>query len=134
MEKLKFKSPDDVEAVYYEAMRRCDSQVMVALWADGEVVCVHPGSGPVIGYEAVARSWKHMFTNARMPDFEVSVINRTTGSDLAVHLVVEQLPQSDDSTVTVLATNVYRKTEAGWLMVEHHASVVEPRLEEHTLQ
>ena len=132
--KLEFKSADEAEAVYYESFRRCDVQVMAALWADGDVICVHPGSAAVVGYEAVVRSWQHILADARMPDFEVSVIKRTVTDQLAVHLVAEQLSSGDENAALVLATNVYQRLSGGWLMIEHHASLVEARLEGHTLQ
>lgn len=132
-DKLEFKSPDDVEAVYYEAFRHCDSDVMAALWADGDVICVHPGAGVLLGHAAVARSWKHILENSMMPEIDVTVIQRTQTDELAVHLVTEEI-EIDTETVIVLATNVYQKGDSGWLMVEHHASVVETQQETHTLQ
>lgn len=132
-DKLEFKSPDDVEAVYYEAFRHCDTDVMAALWADGDVICVHPGAGVLLGYAAVVRSWKHILENSMMPEIEVSVVQRTQSDDLAVHLVTEEI-EIDAETVFVLATNVYRKGDSGWLMIEHHASVVEVQQESRTLQ
>ena len=68
-----------------------------------------------------------------MPEMQVNVISRTQSDDLAVHLVTEQI-DSDEEAVVVLATNVYQKTDAGWLIVEHHASLVEFHQEQRTLQ
>lgn len=132
--KLEFQSPEDTEAVYYEAFRHCDARVMAALWADGDVICVHPGSGAVVGHTAVARSWAHIFDNAQPPQLTVSVARRTVGDDLAVHVVTEQFASENAATTVVLATNVYRKFDAGWLMIEHHASLVEVAGHAHTLQ
>lgn len=132
--KLEFNNPDDVEAVYYEAFQHCDIDVMRALWADGDVVCVHPGAGVLIGHAAVARSWKHIFENAVMPEVEVTVIKRTMVDDLAVHLVTEEIAGDEEGAVLVLATNVYQKCDSGWLMVEHHASLVEMQQDKPTLQ
>ena len=132
--RLSFKTPDDVETVYYEAFRRADGKVMAALWAEGDVVCVHPGSGAVVGRDAVIRSWGHILDNAGMSQIETAVVNRAVTDDLAVHLVAERLGAGTASEVMVLATNVYRRFEQGWLMIEHHASLVEARQEGGTLQ
>lgn len=119
--KLEFTTPDEAEVVFYEAFIHCDSQVMAALWGDGEVVCVHPGSAAILGHEAVQRSWRHILDQARHPELEFRVLRRSVSQDLAVHLVAEQLNQT-----LVLATNVYQRFHSGWLMVEHHASLVQP--------
>lgn len=131
--KLEFKSPDDVESVYYECFIHCDAEVMLALWADTDVVCIHPGSAAIIGIDAVRRSWAHIFANAQMPTLQFSVIKRTVTDELAVHLVVEEFAVADGTT-SVLATNVYQKFDSGWLMVEHHASLVMGQAEGQTLQ
>jgi hypothetical protein len=132
--KLEFKTPDEVEAVFYEAFAHCDKDVMTALWADGDVICIHPGSGAVVGYEAVVRSWAHIFTNARMPDIKFTVARRTLSGDLAVHLVTEEISTGDAAAAVVLVTNVYQKFESGWLMIEHHGSLVQSRTQNQTLQ
>lgn len=132
--KISFKNPDEVETVFYESFSRCDAEVMAALWADGDVICVHPGSGIILGYQAVARSWRHIFTNARMPRVELSVVKRTVTDNMAVHLVTETVTGAEEMSTVVLATNVYQKFHGGWLMIQHHASVIESRQENRTLQ
>jgi hypothetical protein len=39
--------------------------------------------------------------------------------------VAEEILSSGTVTAVVLATNVYRKFDSGWLMIEHHASLVQ---------
>ncbi|GAB4353151.1 MAG: nuclear transport factor 2 family protein [Gammaproteobacteria bacterium] len=130
---LHFRSPDEVEAVYYEAFGRCDAEVMAALWAEGDVVCVHPGSGAVVGHEAVARSWRHIFAGARPPRVSYRVGKRTVSDSLAVHILTETIGGAGEEAV-VLATNVYQKFAEGWLMIEHHASLVQTPQSQHTVQ
>lgn len=132
--KLTVRTPDEAEAVYYEAFQHCDSDVMAALWADDDAVCVHPGSGAVVGYARVARSYAHIFTHAQRPDIRFSVVKRIHTDALAVHLVTEDISTGADTPVRVLATNVYRKYAEGWLMVAHHASVVQARPPSQTVQ
>ena len=132
--KVTCRSPDEVEAIFYEAFRHCDSAVMAALWADGEVMCVHPGSGAILGHAQVARSFAHIFAHAERPEIQYSVVKRMASDDLAVHLVMEELSTGPDTPAQVLATNVYRRFAQGWLMVAHHASVVQARVSSQTVQ
>jgi ketosteroid isomerase-like protein len=132
--KLTLQTPDEAEAVFYEAFQRCDSEVMAALWADGDVVCVHPGSDAIIGHVQIARSFVHIFTGAQRPSIQFSVEKRMASADLAVHLVTEDIATGPGTAARVLATNVYRKDAQGWLMVAHHASVVQARSQAQTVQ
>ena len=121
--KLAFQTPDEVEAVFYEAFRHCDKDVMAALWAEGDVFCIHPSSGAIVGHEAVVRSWAHIFTDASLPEVKYRVGKRTVSGDLAVHLVTEEISTGGEAAV-VFCTNVYQQFDSGWLMIEHHASMV----------
>ena len=132
--KLQFNTPDEVEAVFYEAFMRCDPDVMAGLWADEGVVCVHPGSRAIIDYDSVIRSWANIFSNANRTEMKYTVISRLISKDLAVYVVVEEMLSSDTVTAVVLATNVCRKFDSGWLMIEHHASLVQNRSNGQTLQ
>ena len=132
--KLEFRTADEAEAVYYEAFGHCDLQVMASLWADGDVVCIHPGSGVIAGYEAVMRSWSHIFENSSHSDVKYQVVKRMVTNSLAVHLVTEEVSTEGRSPALVLATNVYQRRESGWLMVEHHGSLIQSRRQPHTLQ
>lgn len=131
--KLELKTPDEAEAVYYEAFLHCDTEVMAALWADGDVVCIHPSSGAIIGHDKVVRSWAHIFEGALPPEIKFTVGKKVMSGDLAVHLVVEEIATGSESAV-VLATNVYQRFESGWLMTEHHGSVVHTMSQDQTLQ
>lgn len=132
--KINLRTPDEAEIVFYETFMHCDTETMAALWADGDVVCIHPGSAAIVGYDAVMGSWSQIFTNARPPQITYSAIKRTVSKDLAVNLVMEEISTDGAETALVLATNIYQKFECGWLMVEHHGSLVPARPQKHTLQ
>lgn len=129
-----FAQPDDAEAAFYLAFRQCDPNAMQAVWANDKVVCVHPGSAAIIGYEAVLRSWQHIFANAALPHLQTKVMHRIANDNLAIHVVEEQIATGDNTSARVLATNVYRKQDGRWLMVEHHGSLIQMQSEQHTLQ
>jgi len=132
--KLKLKTPDEAETVYYEAFKHCDAKVMAALWADGDVVCIHPGSAAIVGHDAVVRSWNHIFENSRPPKITFTVVRSTVADSLAVNLVTEEIATGYGESVLVLATNVYQKFNDKWLMIEHHASLVQSSIQQPTLQ
>ncbi len=132
--KLQFKTPDEAEAVFYESFMRCDPDVMAGLWADEDVVCVHPGAGVIVEYDAIIRSWANIFSNVDSAEMKITVIRRVLSDELAVYVVAEEMLNSGQVAAVVLATNVYRKFDCGWLMVEHHASLVQNQSNGQTLQ
>lgn len=132
--KLKLKTPDEAETVFYEAFMHCDDKVMAALWADGDVVCIHPGSRAIVGHQVVVRSWTHIFHNAHPPQITYTVRNRIITDELVISLVIEEVSTDRDQAAQVLATNIYRKFENGWLMIEHHGSLVESYTQNYTIQ
>ena len=131
---LKIATADEAETVFYEAFIHADIDVMTALWADDDVVCVHPGSGVVSGYQAVIRSWQHILGDAQGPGIRYSLLNKTQTDELAVHVVAEEILHDGAVVALVVATNVYQKFEQGWLIVEHHGSVVHQEHRGETLQ
>jgi hypothetical protein len=132
--KLQFKTPDEVDAVFYEAFMRCDPEVMAGLWADEDVVCVHPGAGIIVEYGAIIRSWENIFSNVDSAEMKTTVIRRVLSDELAVYVVAEEMLSSGQVAAVVLATNVYRRYDSGWLMIEHHASLVQNQSNGQTLQ
>ena len=134
MSKPQFKTPDEVDAVFYEAFMHCDPDVMAALWADKDVICVHPGAGAIMDYAAIVSSWANIFSNAQRTEMNHTVIKRMVSNELAVYVVAEEMLSSGALAAVVLATNVYRKFESGWLMIEHHSSLVQNRRKGQTLQ
>ena len=132
--KLQFKTPDEADAVFYEAFMRCDPDVMAGLWADEDVVCVHPGAGVIVEYGAIIRSWENIFSNVDSAEMKTTVIRRVLSDELAVYIVAEEMLSSGQVAAVVLATNVYRRFDSGWLMIEHHASLVQNQANGQTLQ
>ena len=56
--------------------------------------------------------------------FTIDGIRTILTDDLAIHLVNENIEVVDGGgrRFVVLATNAYRRTDAGWRIVLHHAS------------
>jgi hypothetical protein len=131
---LQIQTPDEAETVFYEAFIHGDGDVMAALWADVDVVCVHPGSGLIHGHDAVVRSWSHILEHTQGSDIRYTAIKKSITDELAVHIVTEELMDGGSIMGVVIATNVYQKFDKGWLMIEHHGSLIQQQHEGETLQ
>lgn len=131
---LHIKSAAEAESVFYEAFNHCDADVMAALWAEEDVICIHPGSGLISGHEAVVKSWRHVLDRSQTPQIRYTTTQMSSNDGLAVHVVVEEIIDNGMAVAVVLATNVYRRLEHGWLMVEHHGSLVQQQRQGVTLQ
>ena len=115
-----------VEQAFYQAFEHCSLDEMRAIWLDDEsAACVHPGGPLLRGTTRILSSWASIFSGASPPTIRHNEIQRVVTDDLAIHTVEELIaPNGDDSDPTrVIATNVYQRTEAGWRMLTHHASL-----------
>lgn len=120
-----FETADKAEEAFYHAFVHCDHQAMKAVWMDDEVVCIHPSSHAIVGYDAVMRSWSNIFSGAALPNIQFNVIKKTVSDTLVVHVVEEHISaEVGVPSAVVLATNIFRKTDEGWLMIEHHAAMM----------
>jgi uncharacterized protein (TIGR02246 family) len=122
-------SPDDVEALFYEALQRGDVAQLMSVWADDdEIVCVHPGGGRLVGAAQIRESFEAIFANGAVPA-QPEQIRRLQSLTCAVHHLVERItvqgPEGEQHA-WVLATNVYLKTAEGWRLAAHHASPAHP--------
>ena len=130
----RFSTPDEAEAGYYKAFSKCDADAMARVWAEDDVICIHPGGRAIVDRGSIIRSWESIFNNSSGAKIEYAVVRQWVADDLAVHLVSEELTVLGTETVVVLATNVYRRIADNWFMVEHHASLVQRQGKARTLQ
>ena len=118
-------SPEDIEAQFYEALQHGDLEKLMAVWADDdEIVCVHPNGPRVVGPAAIRASFEAIFEQGALP-VEPTQVRRLQSVSSAVHHLVELVhvvSAEGARTASMLATNVYVKTELGWRLVAHHAS------------
>jgi ketosteroid isomerase-like protein len=125
-------------AALYDAFETGDIDLMEALWLDeddaDDVVCIHPGWLPVRGRRAVLRSWSMIMANTTYIQFVLTDVQVRVDGDVAVVTCGENmltgLPASDAEPSPglaggrAIATNVFRRTPAGWRLWIHHASPV----------
>ena len=123
-------SPDETEALFYEALQRGDIDKLMACWADeDDIVCVHPGGARLLGAGAIRAAFDMMFTNGSI-QARAEKVHRVESLGSSVHSVLERIEVLTDEGprhAYVIATNVYQKTPLGWRMVAHHASPGTPR-------
>lgn len=121
-----FPTALDAENAFYEALERCDLELMMAVWAeDEEILCVHPGGPRFCGQEQVRDSWRQILASGER--LRVQVARRTViaGVMFALHSLHEVITVAGEPRARppVVVTNVYLRTAAGWRMIVHHASL-----------
>lgn len=118
----------EVNANFYRAFESLDIQRMAAVWARGDHVrCVHPGWSLLSGWEAVKASWELIFANTKEIRFTLTDVRVQIRGPLAWVVLTENLlsqVQQDVTSTSILATNIYEKTNGVWKMVHHHSSHV----------
>ena len=115
-------SADEVEALFYEALRQGDVGQLMACWADDdEICCVHPNGERLIGAAAIRAGFERLLVQGGLP-LELEDVHRVDAVGAAIHNVLERLGSADGAGPRVVATNVYHKTAQGWRMVVHHAT------------
>jgi len=116
-------SAAEVEAAFYEALNRADTEALMALWAEDEdIVCVHPGGPRLHGHAAIQASWEAILERGGL-QIRPSQLHETHNLMSSVHTVIEGVTSTANEPAHLVATNVYMKTPRGWRMVLHHVSV-----------
>ncbi len=118
----------EANANFYRAFESLDIGRMEAVWAKGDhIQCVHPGWSVLTGWSAVKASWEMIFSNTKEIRFTLTDVLVRVKSPLAWVVLTENLlshVEQDVTATSVLATNIYEKTDGIWKMVHHHASHV----------
>ena len=118
-------TPDEIEAQFYEALRRGDVERLMAVWSDDDdISCVHPGGPRLAGAAAIRASFEAMFERGAILAHPEKV-RRLLSHSCAVHSVLERVEvpvAAGRESAWVVATNVYLKGAQGWRLVAHHAS------------
>jgi len=126
-------SPDDEAALveeanarFYRAFETMDIAQMDPVWFhDDHVRCVHPGWNLLMGWDAVRQSWDAIFKNSGEMRFSISDVDVQVDGSLAWVTCTENILSHARGQIAVtrlLATNVFERHGAEWLMVHHHAS------------
>ncbi|GGU79344.1 3-dehydroquinate dehydratase [Streptomyces litmocidini] len=128
---------------FYEAMETGDFEGLATLWLDDDttpVTCVHPGWPVLTGRGEVLRSYALIMANTDYIQFFLTDLRISLAHDTALVTCTENIlsggPAEDGAELgplvgqLVVATNVFRRTPAGWRIWSHHASPVLGETEE----
>lgn len=122
---------------FYDALETGDIDLMGAVWADSDCVCVHPSTAPIHGRAAVLRSLSLIMANTSYIQFFITDVAVTRSGDRAVVTHTENILTSgmetgeDDGgpseallSARAAALNVFVRQGGGWRMWVHHATSV----------
>lgn len=123
-----FRDADECQAAFYAAMRDGDSEAMRYAWlATAQAVCIHPGGLPLIGFEAVMKSWRSIFGGGRGIQVQYEPRSRVAIDRIVIHTGLEVIRTGENTTVAVTVTNIFELTAEGWKMRLHHGAPVQAR-------
>jgi len=120
-----------VNEAFYAAVESGDLDALRELCStDRELVCVHPGAGPIHGTGGVLRSWALIMANTDYIQFFLTDVAVSVTGDLAAVTCTENIltPGEEPTTGfrggTAQALNVLTREAAGWRIWIHQASPV----------
>lgn len=115
---------------FYDAHETRDLESMEGLWErSNRVVCVHPGWPILRGWDVVIESWRRIFSGPGRTQFILTNVEVSVAGDAAWVTLEENLVDSGalGAAGAVAATNIFTRTDGGWLLVAHHGSPIAPR-------
>lgn len=111
---------------FYRAFAMSDYPAMNALWARNvHVLCIHPGWPPLVGREAVMRSWRNILTNPEPTRVACHDDQAFLYGDHAVVICEEELASG-----SLVASNFFMKEGGRWRLMHHQASPLVARREQ----
>ena len=117
---------EEANARFYRVFESLDLRQMDEVWAHADHVrCVHPGWGLLTGWDAVRESWEAIFKNSEEMRFSITDVNAYVEGPIGWVTCTENIlseARGNISVTSVLATNIFERHGAEWLMVHHHAS------------
>ena len=131
-----YRSADEAEQAFYNAIEQKDIGLMSDLWLDDDsIVCIHPMGARLQGRQQVLGSWQEIFRSDSSLLFSLQEITSQQSNNLSVHVLHEVITPSTspEKPTVVIATNIYQQNETGlWQMVLHHASLSPKTVTERT--
>jgi ketosteroid isomerase-like protein len=131
-------SAQDDEAVqeaaarFYTALNTLftgDAEPMKALWSHAEdVTYMGPMGGFQAGWSAVEKIWEDQAALKLGGNVEAVDMQITVGHDLAIthnyEIGENEGPDGEALSVSIRATNIFRKEDGEWKMIGHHTDVL----------
>lgn len=113
---------------FYEALGDRDLELMKTVFVpDERAGCTHPGWIMLRGYDAIIQSWENVFDPEDKLHINLHNVTVDLRGDSAWVTCIQELTyiRRDPVMMNVsVSTNIFEKTDSGWLMLIHHASPV----------
>ena len=113
---------------FYFALESLDVDLMDEVWAtDASAICVHPGSDRLAGWENIRASWEQIFRNTTFMRIDVSEVSVEVQGTVAWVTCLESITTAVGDQMRraqAYATNIFIFEDDRWLLVLHHASVL----------
>ena len=107
---------------FYDAFDTADLEAMRAIWAvEHPVACLHPGTAPIFGREAVLQSWLGILRAPQRPAIQCAEAKAIAFDQSGMVICREVL-----SGGFLAATNVFVKERGIWRIVHHQAGPLSP--------
>lgn len=115
---------------FYFALESLDVELMDNVWLmDASACCVHPGGERLSGWEAIRADWERMFKSTTFMRVDITEVSVEVHGTVAWVTCLENITTSAGSRIhraKAYATNIFtRDDDAGWMLVVHHASLVD---------
>lgn len=122
-----FKSAFEAEQAFYLAFVRRDTELMAKVWANTQsVYCLHPGSQPLVGKDAIMQSWQEIFNGPQTSQLKIEHHNLASDPKLSVHRITEHLTiQGEGENIrqaTIHAMNIFQCINDNWYIISHHTA------------
>ncbi|MCS6885752.1 MAG: nuclear transport factor 2 family protein [Acidobacteriota bacterium] len=119
---------EQANARFYKAFEECSTAAMDQVWLQADWVrCIHPGSEIVVGWKEVRNSWAEIFSSTKSIKLSISNLFIKVVGDMAWVECLENIATFFEHGFTsgqVQSTNIFLRTEDGWKMIHHHASLL----------
>ena len=118
----------EVNERFYKALGTRDLDLMGTVFVhDDRAGCTHPGWLMLRGWEAIRQSWENVFDPEDQLQIKLHNVTVDITGDAACVTCIQELTyvRRDPVMMNVsVSTNIFEKTESGWLMIIHHASPI----------
>jgi uncharacterized protein (TIGR02246 family) len=118
----------EVNERFYRALGTRDLSLMDTVFVrDERAGCTHPGWVMLRGWEAIRQSWENVFDPEDRLAIKLHNVTVDINGDAACVTCVQELTYVKRNPVMMnvsISTNIFERTESGWLMIIHHASPI----------
>ncbi len=118
-----YKTPQDAEDAYYDAMEEGDLGKLREVWVDNDDICCLLPMYPLIqGRREVEEVYRRLFSMGQGLELSIRHLSWIQAGDIAIHQVEETVqnpPPGQPKPPPFYATNIFRKVGDGWRLLVH---------------